>query len=43
MTKSRKATFKVCGFRSRKKTAQGRKILRKRRKKGRQHLTPFKK
>ena len=42
MVKSRKAIFKLCGFRSRKNTSQGRKILKNRRRKGRQNLIPFK-
>ena len=43
MAKSRKSIFKLYGFRNRKKTAQGRKILKNRRKKGRQNLIPCKK
>ena len=43
MTKSRKSIFKLSGFRNRKKTAQGRKILKNRRKKGRQNLITCKK
>ena len=38
MPKTRKSIFKLSGFLSRQKTAQGRKILKKRRKKGRQNL-----
>ena len=43
MAKSRKSIFKLYGFRNRKKTAHGRKILKNRRKKGRQNLITCKK